>query len=518
MMLVNVILISALIWRVLANQAQQENTVNAVLNDYAAMAGQNLVRTIKGQIGYQSMYQLSQIWASAGDPSGAIMTFLNRPENELEENLISVRNALSNIQVIDVLENKSIAIKHSSLAELSTPIPDLDTGNQYGFKAIHSENVNDLSFSSLINTNTEFAILANFEDGFTRKTLEKIIKSQQLMPSVINPTNNNQGLVFIMFSPSGQMLWQSKNHTQTTNSHTIAFDDDYGALFKQYSIKAIIDKSLAESLIIGGLPKNQLPKLLILAALTFLSIIITFWLYRRAQRFSQQQQQFIARVSHELRTPLTQIRLFAETLELNRVNDEAAKKHYLGIIHQESIRLSQLVDNILNQQQIQQANTHVNLKYFKLKPFIEELISEQQILWQSKNITFEIKDDTSISLNSDPNLLKQVMINLLENAVKFGPKEHPIQIELNSKNSHHIIKITDQGPGIPESLMPEVLNSYQRLPRDEIRGINGNGLGLGIAVHLTQVLGGTLLFEHPQKGLVAVITIPSEAPEQATHS
>ncbi len=510
MMLVNILVLAALVWRIHSNQAQQQTTINSVLKDYAAMAGQRLVSSIKGQIGYGSMYQLSQMWASSADPTPVIIEYLNRADSDSEANQLLVKKALTHVQVINLEQQTAQAINHPQLTSTTTPIPIVETGNNYGFKALHQQQPTDLSYRILLKINPQFAVVAGYNDALVRQTLEQVYQSQPLLPSVLTPTQQNQGLAFQMLSPSGLILWQSQADIATKNSHTITIDDDYGTLFEGYQMTAAIDENLAASLIIGGLPKSQLPQLLLMSGLGLFAMITMLWLYRRSHQLNQQKEQFIARASHELKTPLTQIRLFAETLELGRIKDDTKQQHYLKVIHQESIRLSHLVDNILQQQQIQQNQTNVLVENLHIKTFLDDLLSHQHILWQQKIIQVEVHAKDDLHVQTDPNLMKQILINVLDNAVKFGPMQQTITIDAAKSSTFMVLKITDQGPGIPQQQVKLMLQTYQRLERDEHRGINGNGLGLSIANNLCQQLGGQLSFQHPPIGLTVVIELPCD--------
>ncbi|MGJ8663683.1 MAG: sensor histidine kinase, partial [Marinicella sp.] len=156
----------------------------------------------------------------------------------------------------------------------------------------------------------------------------------------------------------------------------------------------------------------------------------------------------------------------------------------------------------------QQSQIKTHTERVQIQKFLTDLIAEQKILWQQKSIQVNFQSTDDLMVNTDPNLLKQILINVLDNAVKFGPDQQIIDIKTYTHNSFITIKITDQGPGIPESQINMLLQRYTRLSRDEHRGINGNGLGLSITNHLLQELDGQLHFEHPEIGLTVVIKLP----------
>ena len=173
-----------------------------------------------------------------------------------------------------------------------------------------------------------------------------------------------------------------------------------------------IDEQLAEQLIIGGLPQNQLPQLLWLLGLAVVAMSMMLWIYHRMHHLNREKEQFMARASHELKTPLTQIRLFAETLALNREKNEARQEHYINLIHQESVRLSQLVENILNENKNNKTIESVNFQSLAIHHFILMLTKQQQILWQQKTISFDIQIDKNTELTTDVDLFWTIQLNL----------------------------------------------------------------------------------------------------------
>lgn len=510
MLAVNVLVLAGLIWQIHQNQQRQQTTVAAVLNDYAAMAAQRLARILKGQVGYATMYQLSQMWATANDPSDTIRQYLNTAASEFDANHQTAKQAISNIQLIHIPSGRISALDHPGLTARTEAMPNLETGQSYAFKALHN-NLDSLAFQTLIKLNPDYAVLVDFTADLLPTALQHNLQKQTLLPSVLIERPDNQGLGFALSSPSGRSLWQTDPYQLSDNQHTLLLDADYGGLFAAYRLTAVIDPQLAAQLIIGGLPKSQLPMLLTLALLAVVALLSLVWLLYRTTRLNHWREQFIARASHELKTPLTQIRLYTESWLLGRLPAAEQQQHALHVINQESIRLAQLVDNILQLNQLNQGTSQIQSQSFQLAPFIAQLIDQQRILWQDRTIQVDINIPADWVLVTDPDLFKQVLLNLLDNAVKFGPNSQTLRLEATTTERTTRLAISDQGPGIPEAQIQRLLQPHQRLNRDEQRGINGNGLGLGIASQLLEQLGGQLLFEHPDVGLTVVIELPNWA-------
>jgi len=115
---------------------------------------------------------------------------------------------------------------------------------------------------------------------------------------VLTETQDNQGLVFRLSSPAGNTLWQSNNPMPNKNQAHLTIDDDYGGLFQGYRLSVVIEPSLATQLVIGGLPYDQLPQLIVLMALALCAMLAMLWIHLKLHKLHRQQQQFIARASH----------------------------------------------------------------------------------------------------------------------------------------------------------------------------------------------------------------------------
>lgn len=512
MMFINILVLVGLAWQLYHNQTKQLTVAKAVLSSYAGLAAEQLAKNVKSQIGYNALYQLGQIWSHPDDPTATIIAFFNSSEQDLNPNQLEVQKAIQNVQLINTKKSTIHNIIHPKLMDLPTTLPDLNTGDTYGFKAIHEPMSPNLSFKALIKINPEYAVLVKYKDSYVRHALEQSIMTQPLLPSALTETENNEGLGFELIDANGMILWTSSTETNGVRSRPYILGSDYGGLFQEFQLASTIDESLAPDLIIGGLPKSQKFQIAMLILVALFSIWVMFWLNRKTTLLNKSKSLFIARASHELKTPLTQIRLFAETLELNRIQDKESQKDYLRIIKKESIRLGQLVDNILNHHHADPDHLPTLITHIECLPlasFLNGVVNEQSILWSQKNITMIMDVDPKITLTTDANLLKQIIINLLDNAVKYGPEQHTITLTTEASKAWHMIKIQDQGPGIPPEQTRNALKSYQRLHRDEQRGINGNGLGLSITNQLLTHLGGHLSFEHPNIGLTVLISLPN---------
>ena len=205
---------------------------------------------------------------------------------------------------------------------------------------------------------------------------------------------------------------------------------------------------------------------------------------------------FVSNVSHELKTPLALIRLFGETLELEDIQDHKQRKKFSHIITRESQRLSQLVENVLDFSKIDAGRKEYNF--------------EQADIVQVASQTFEayryyLKDqgyELATSLPAEPILIRidkdaisQAILNLVSNAEKFSQETKFIGVKMFQVDHEVRIDVEDKGPGIPESVLGQIFDKFNRGAGEIAREIQGSGLGLTIAKHIIEGHGGRITVE-----------------------
>ena len=212
---------------------------------------------------------------------------------------------------------------------------------------------------------------------------------------------------------------------------------------------------------------------------------------------ARQQQDFVSAVSHELKSPLTSIRMYGEMLKEGWA-DEGKRQSYYEFIHDESERLSRLISNVL-----QLANITRNEPQFDLKPTkIAELMSntESKIASQIKRAGFELRiktfnDADQATINIDEDCFAQIIINLVDNAIKFSRDAENKAIDVSSKLSGDgrvLFSVRDYGPGIPKDQMKKIFELFYRSESELTRETVGTGIGLAIVHQLTLAMNGNV--------------------------
>jgi signal transduction histidine kinase len=200
---------------------------------------------------------------------------------------------------------------------------------------------------------------------------------------------------------------------------------------------------------------------------------------------------FISSISHELRTPLTSIKGWAFTLKRPGFNDDRKREEALDIIIEESERLTSLVEELLDFSRFQAGRITLNLENVNLGELLNKTISELEPRFERNNIFVQNKIQEVQLIKADKNRLKQVFINILDNAVKFSEAGGIITIELFSNEKEIVIAIEDTGCGIPEEDLKKVLQKFYKVQINK----PGSGIGLAVCDEIIKLHGGKIEIE-----------------------
>jgi heavy metal sensor kinase len=237
-------------------------------------------------------------------------------------------------------------------------------------------------------------------------------------------------------------------------------------------------------------------------------------LLARLENAFKEQQRFIADASHELRTPLAVLRGETEVaLGKTRTVDEYQQS--LSLIQDEAERLSRIVEDlfILARQPIN-TRAALNKERVSLNDAVRDCARAAQVLAFRKGVRLKLeKDSPSIALNGDEDLIKRMLLNLLDNAVKYTPAGGEISLALVRQNGNAEIVVRDTGIGIPAEAQPRVFDRFYRVDKARARTMGGAGLGLSIAQWIVEVHGGSInLASTPGHGSTFTIVLPTKLP------
>jgi signal transduction histidine kinase len=229
-------------------------------------------------------------------------------------------------------------------------------------------------------------------------------------------------------------------------------------------------------------------------ALPILSVLfaITAILHvRRERELVRARRDFVASVSHELRTPLAQIRMFSETLLLRREDNEEERLKWLGIIGREARRLGDLVENILLFSHIDAARVRLEPERTDLGELVEEVVEAYVPIAEARRMRIVADAPSRIFAVVDPRALRQVVVNLIDNALKYGPAGQTVTVEVDRNDGEALLTVADQGPGIPPRDRSRLWRPFVRLGNGGSTA-GGSGIGLSVVRSLVEQHGGTV--------------------------
>ena len=276
-------------------------------------------------------------------------------------------------------------------------------------------------------------------------------------------------------------------------------DDEWSALSGRGSfppilpdlhVEAAVKPARAAELVIGGLPGDRwaiVIGLLVLAAGLVTAAAVQL---RREVRFARQRADFISGVSHELRTPLAQIRLFGETLLLGRIRSADEAQRAAAVIVQESRRLGQMVDNVLLFSRAGRPRAALHRESIDARALVTDVVGAFRPQASSRQMTIELDTaDLPGRVLADPDVIRQVLLNLLDNAVKYGTRGQRIRVGLRGTADGFAISVTDEGPGVPAGNRARIWEPFWRASGS---AEGGTGLGLAIVRDLVSLHGGSI--------------------------
>lgn len=217
----------------------------------------------------------------------------------------------------------------------------------------------------------------------------------------------------------------------------------------------------------------------------------------RLKGLERVRSEFLGNVSHELRTPIFSIQGFLETLLDGAINDPSVNRDFLEKAYRHAERLNTLLNDLIEISRIQSGDMKMSFRYFPVLGFIQQVMDEQMADAKKKDISLSVAAgvDASEQVYGDRDRLKQVMINLIDNAIKYTQRGGKIVLHVRRLKHQCEITVEDTGCGISEAHLSRIFERFYRVDRDRSREVGGTGLGLSIVKHIVEAHGGTIRAE-----------------------
>lgn len=206
------------------------------------------------------------------------------------------------------------------------------------------------------------------------------------------------------------------------------------------------------------------------------------------------RRQFLANVSHELRTPLFSLKGFLETLLSGGLQDTSINHRFLEKAYAQANRLDQLLTDLIDISKIESGEMKPSLRFFSVRDLIEAAVQEhtEQAARKQQTLTASLPSQ-NVNVLGDKDLLRQVMRNLLDNAIKYSHEGSTIQVSVNEGRDEVTIEVRDNGPGIPSEHLSRIFERFYRVDANRSRELGGTGLGLAIVKHIVEAHGSRMM-------------------------
>jgi len=233
----------------------------------------------------------------------------------------------------------------------------------------------------------------------------------------------------------------------------------------------------------------------------------------RLERLERVRQEFLSNVSHELRTPLTSIITFAETLQDGALEQEEDARRFVQIIGRNAGRMRSLIEDIMELSAIESGALGLEVREARLHQLVRETFNALASKAEGCGVTLVNEVEPGASVRADPRRLEQMLINLVENAIKFSRRGGAVRVR-HERGARDLITVEDTGEGIPAEHLPRIFERFYRVDRARSRELGGTGLGLAIVKHLARAHGGEVgVRSAVNVGTAFTIELPRDTPE-----
>lgn len=233
----------------------------------------------------------------------------------------------------------------------------------------------------------------------------------------------------------------------------------------------------------------------------------------RLEKSFEQLRRFTADASHELRTPLTAIRSVGE-VALQNTGDAAYYRDIIGSMLEEVSRLTRLVESLLTMSRADAGQIQLQRTNIKVLDLVKESAALLEVLAEEKRQAVTVEGDSSLTVRGDRLLLRQALINLIDNAVKYSPSGGTIAVRVRASGKDVLIEVEDSGPGIPEEHTSKIFQRFYRIDKARTRAEGGAGLGLSIAEWAVSANGGRIeLHSEAGRGCTFILRLPLNTAE-----
>ncbi|HSB53970.1 MAG TPA: HAMP domain-containing sensor histidine kinase, partial [Gemmatimonadales bacterium] len=344
-----------------------------------------------------------------------------------------------------------------------------------------------------------------------RDAFPRVFENYPLLPPALVGNLPNDSIVSITVTRGydgtapGETLYVSPvSYPETYRARVVERPDNITLRFEAH-----LRPSLATQLVPSRPRGFRVLWLLALLGATLALAAVVVAQIRREQQLVRARSDFVSSVSHELRTPLAQIRLFAESLKLGSVRSERDRGAAVEVILQESQRLMHLVDNVLHFSRPNGRGRTPFPERVNLSELAADVVHGFEPLAKGRGIRFRVDAQPRVEVQVEPGPTRQILLNLLDNAVKFSPPDLAVTVRVWTEDGWACLSVADQGPGIPPADRDLIWKPFVRLRANPSRA-PGSGIGLAVVRDLADRMDGQVQVDDaPGGGTVFTVRFPA---------
>ena len=352
---------------------------------------------------------------------------------------------------------------------------------------------------------------AEYDKATFATLLGGVLDGSGLLPATFTKGKRNREVVSIRVADrNGNEIFSSGTDAAAPAVSRLALPEQFGSL----ALEVAVRPGQGSGFVIGGLPRSRLPILLGLLLLAAAMSVIAVMQIRRESELAGMRADFVANVSHELRTPLAQIRLYLETLRLGRASTAAQRDWSLNHIERETTRLGHLVENVLRFSRVGRVEAPP-MTVVNVADEVTRIATEFRPLAITRRAQIEVDTEATPPMQLRPDALQRIVVNLLDNAVKYGPAGQTLRVKVDMIPGNVRISVSDEGEGVKESERESIWRAFSRGAAASVAA--GSGIGLTIIRDVAAQHGGRAWVEDaPGGGARFVVTLPaSRVPQPA---
>jgi signal transduction histidine kinase len=346
--------------------------------------------------------------------------------------------------------------------------------------------------------------------------LEVMTLLSRLIAVFPSPVSVPKGLVYALMDGNGKILHQAGETVLESGSRPdltvpLAPHLPHWQMAVYFTDGGMAAQSGKGFIVLAGL------LLAIFVVAIVLGGFLLLWQAHRNMTDARQKTSFVSNVSHELKTPLTSIRMYAELLAEGRIKNPEKKRHYLQVIVAESQRLTRLVNNVLHFSRLEQERKKYHIDEIDVVKFLLEILETHKLRFREAGLELTIDvPDNLIVVWTDRDAIEQVVLNLMDNALKYAAEGQDLLIRLEVCNGFCELQLMDRGPGVPATHRAKIFEKFQRMDDSFTTRKPGSGLGLSIARRLMRDMGGDLIYRSRKEGgSCFVVLIPCQTENMA---